>query len=324
LVFLVRVASVTVVFNSVQVVARHISALLAQTHPLTEIVIVDNGSCDGTPELLSREFPQVTVLELHENAGVGGAYAAGVEYAVGQGYDWIWLFDDDSLPQPEALHQLLEAQPIRHGNRVGAVACLPVNPETGRTYSGWLWRDRLVPVDPAVATQQYYFVDTVISSGTLLNRHAVEAVGLPIREYFMDFVDHEYNLRIRRAGFSIVVVRSSIMHHWIGKPRVVPFPDRSRLWSEQPAWRHYYMVRNQVATVCYALLTARAAMFLAASVMKQIGGILLLDCNKLPKLHMVLKGIADGLGRRLGKRVVPPKPTPQPPTAGGDIRTASC
>jgi GT2 family glycosyltransferase len=217
------VATITVALNGANVLAEHLGALLSQSRPVQEIVVVDNGSTDRTLDILRQRFPRVTLLPMTENLGVGAGFSTGLEYARQNGHDWFWLFDQDSTPVPGALEVLMKALGTIDDfmDKVGILACLPVEPDSGFEYSGLLWRDRLVPVPPDLARQPVYFVDSVISSGSLIRREVVEKTGLPRQDFFIDYVDHEYNLRIRRAGFKIAVVRDSVMYHRIGHPRPI-------------------------------------------------------------------------------------------------------
>jgi len=63
------IASVTIAYNAASVLPRQLDALLRQTRPLQEIVVVDNGSTDGTSRMLAERYPQVTVLRMAENLG---------------------------------------------------------------------------------------------------------------------------------------------------------------------------------------------------------------------------------------------------------------
>ena len=93
------VASVTIAYNAAVALPKQIEALLAQTFSLQEIIVVDNASTDGTSVMLAERFPQVKVLRMTENLGAAGAWAAGLTYAaLEEGNDWIWTFDDDSVP----------------------------------------------------------------------------------------------------------------------------------------------------------------------------------------------------------------------------------
>src|SRR5207245_1661508 len=95
----VSVASVTVSYNAARELPCQIEVLLRQTRPLQEIVVVDNASTDGTRAMLAERYPQITVLPMNENIGMAGAWAAGLSYAALQkGHDWVWTFDDDSVP----------------------------------------------------------------------------------------------------------------------------------------------------------------------------------------------------------------------------------
>jgi len=301
------VASVTVLRNPGALLRRHLEALLQQSRPLDEVIMVDNASTDGTRELLQREYPQVTFLPLPENTGVGGGFSAGLSDAVAKKHDWVWIFDQDSTPATDALEELLAALRLDNEFRrtAGVLASLSVDSETGIPSFGSLWKDRFVRVPSHSRLASKCLVDSVISSGSLVRREVVEKVGLPRADFFMDFVDHEYNLRIRRQGYTIAVIPRSVLHHTLGKPRLVKILGSTRLWSQQPAWRHYYMSRNDTFTIWHEFSNLRAKCFLLVRLLRRAIGILLLDSQKRAKLKMMWIGFWDGVRGRLGIRLTP-------------------
>src|SRR5262249_58123432 len=102
------VASVTLAYNAKTLVARQIEALLGQAESLREIIVVDNASSDGTAEFVAATYPNVTIIQLPANEGVGGGDSAGLQYAVYEkNHDWVWTLDQDSVPGPDALSKLL-------------------------------------------------------------------------------------------------------------------------------------------------------------------------------------------------------------------------
>jgi glycosyltransferase involved in cell wall biosynthesis len=84
---------------------RALASVRAQTVPPDEIIVVDDGSRDGTAEMLLRDFPEVTVIR-QDNAGVSAARNRGIERATG---DWIALLDSDDEWLPVKLERQLAA-----------------------------------------------------------------------------------------------------------------------------------------------------------------------------------------------------------------------
>lgn len=299
------IASVTVVYNGAGVLQQHLQSLRGQSRKLDEIIIVDNASVDGSGTSLTSQYPEVTVLKLAQNTGVGGGLSVGLDYAALQKkHDWVWIFDQDSVPEPNTLERLIQGlEYLDDGERKTAVlAPVCVHPETGMTSYGLAWRGaRLVPTaeDPS---QPVTLLDTVISSGSLVRREALETAGLPRADFFMDFVDHEHCLRLRRYGFEIAVVRDSRLRHSQGEPSKVSFLGRTKYWSDHIPWREYYMTRNEIFTMWkyYPRLAVKALLLYRLA--RHAIGILLFGKRKLDCLRMMHCGIEDGRAGRLGIR----------------------
>ncbi len=298
----VSVASVTVNANGGRFICNHWQALQAQKRPIDEIVVVDNGSTDGSTELLLQQSPKPTILSLGENLGVGAAFSAGLKYALGRGYDWVWLFDHDSQPAPDALKQLLEAhERLTPAHNIGILSCLPVHRETGAEYHGMVWRHRLCLAPESVTSSPVYFADSVASSGSLVRAEAVRKTGFPRDDFFIDYVDHEFNLRLRRHGYQIAVVRQSVLSHRIGQPRLVKLGRRQRVRGQEPSWRLYYAARNQTITVWHLTGGFWPRAFLLLDMCKRAGGVILWDPDKGRRLRCLLLGFFHGIANRRGK-----------------------
>lgn len=296
------IASVTVAYNGEGDLPRHLKGLLNQTVPLTEIIVVNNASTDGTLRLLSKEYPEVTVLDLGSNSGVGGGYAAGLAYAVNQKkYDWVWLFDQDSVPTPECLERLLATLNTEEGpdhtTAILAPTCL--HRSTMRDYPGLLWRNgwRKVPAEQSVT-----FVDAVISSGSLIRSEAIKRAGPPREDFFIDYIDLEHCLRLRSSGYRIAVVRDAILHHSLGAPRIVRLGSLSRVWADHVPWREYYKARNEVFTIWTHYPNFASKWSVVRRLIRHALGILLFGKEKIACLRMMCHGVVDGRAGRLGIR----------------------
>jgi GT2 family glycosyltransferase len=312
-----KIAGVIVTYNNGSNIGNLIEALLTQSKPIEEIIVVDNASSDDTAKIVKERFSQVVLLENASNTGVGGGYAQGMGYAYQKGYEWVWLLDGDSLPQASALEELAKAfaglRPTHP--KIGILASCPVNPLTNERYDGFLWRGRFMALPKGLAgCQEPFPVDSTVSSGCLVNRKVIKDVGLPRVDFFMDFVDHEYNLRVRRNGYEIIFVPASTIYHEMGKSPVVRsqiIRAIARLATKYPLvveapWRQYYIVRNQVYTFWHEFRNYKALFFCALGVMRMIMGMLLFnEKDKVKRIRYIILGLKDGFKGRLGKTVTP-------------------
>lgn len=231
----VRVAAAIATFNRRDVLCQCLRAMLAQTWPLDEIVVVDNASSDGTDAMVTAEFPSVRLVRLAENTGAAGGFAAGLEAGVAGGNDWVWVFNDDDIPEPEALATMLAAAAALPP-RTGIVGCARRD-AAGNPYGlGLRWRHRHIPVPPADPAGPPIRVDVVTFSGTLVRAELVRDVGVPKRQFFMMLEDLDYCLRVRDAGWQVQV---------LPRPLVTAYAMGSE--GSAPPWRGYYQTRNHLA-----------------------------------------------------------------------------
>lgn len=302
------IASVTVAYNAANQLPRQIEALRRQTRPLQEIIVVDNASTDATSALLAKRYPQVTVLKMPENLGAAGAWSAGLSYAaLEKRHDLVWTFDDDSLPDDDALQALLDGleRLSTMYPEIGIVAPLPVDRKTGSPYPPYLWREGFVKAPEEVLRQSVWLADVVIVSGSLVRRGMVQAIGLPRADFFMDVFDFEYCLRAESHGYKIGVINGARLVHEVGNIRQVRLPGYARRWSDQAPWREYYISRN-LAYLAWRLYPTRATKrYMARYLLIHALQVLLFSSKKLACLGKILQGFSDGLRATLGIRFRP-------------------
>jgi glycosyltransferase involved in cell wall biosynthesis len=92
--------------HEADIIAEAVAGLERQTRRPDALIIVDNGSTDGT---LDKAFPDwVTIVRNPENVGVSGSIRNGITYAFEHGFDWIYILDADSTPEPKAIENLVQ------------------------------------------------------------------------------------------------------------------------------------------------------------------------------------------------------------------------
>jgi GT2 family glycosyltransferase len=300
-------ASVTMAYNASEALPKQIEALLAQTFPLREIIVVDNASTDGTCAMLAERYPQVKVLRMTENLGAAGAWAAGLTYAAFEkGYDWIWSFDDDSVPDSTALETMVGGleESRRFGGKIGIAVPLAVS-RTGACYPPWFWREGFAKPTAEQIRQPIWFADLAMASGSLVQQEVVREIGVPRADFFMDVFDLEFCLRARSKGYKIAVISNAKLTHEIGNTREVRLFGSLRHWMTQPPWREYYISRNLTFLAWRLYPSFLTKMSITRYLAVHFGGVLLFSSDGLACAARIIQGFADGLRGRLGIRLRP-------------------
>lgn len=233
-----RIAAVVVAYNRRELLTEALTALLAQSRALDSIVVVDNASTDGSADAAEAAVPGADVLRLARNTGGAGGFAVGIERAITtHTADLVWIMDDDTIPSPTALAELLA---VRNGMRVAPVVMAskvlwtdgsdhPMNTPRRKPF---LRRSERLAAEGAgaVAVRSASFVSTLVDAG------AVRQSGLPIAEYFIWNDDFEFTARLLRSGTGVYCPQSIVVH----KTQALASTDGD------PGSRFYYEVRNKV------------------------------------------------------------------------------
>ena len=292
--------------NDAAEIVRAVDALLGQTRPPDAIIIVDNGSTDAT---LDRTFPkQVTVIRHGQNLGTSGAIRTGFTYGIEHEFDWVWIFDADSLPEPDALENLLtffERLPAAEQDNVCFLICQVAGENNFLLeFSG----SSIRPPSPE-AGADHTRCDSALWSGSLYRMAAVAKIGLPSADYVLDSAELEYGYRSRQLGFTSYMVHDSVLHHGVGRrPGVASRswgigPFKLRLYDGSPI-RCYYHVRNPIYFWLYQSehgglrqilhSVANSCAFAATFAIRPV--------TQRRQLVACLRGIWDGLTMHLERR----------------------
>jgi dTDP-4-dehydrorhamnose reductase len=245
------VCAVVVTYNRKLMLERCLAALAAQTMPVKHIVIIDNGSSDGTATMLSRRREtNLLVTSLPSNTGAAGGFSTGVKRAYETGADGIWVMDDDVFPDPDALEELLRAQASlvergaafaflvsvarSNGGQLTEVPDIDRRPN-GIGFPGWpeLIEDALIPVRGATF------------ASILLPRETLRHHGLPIASMFIFGEDREFTVRVTQDRPGFLVGRSKVVHarKIEGVLDIWTETDRTRLGYQ------WYLHRNTTSTM---------------------------------------------------------------------------
>jgi GT2 family glycosyltransferase/glycosyltransferase involved in cell wall biosynthesis len=184
----------------------------------TEVIVVDNGSRDGSVELVRERFPEVKLISLERNEGFAGGIARGIAESRGE---WIAVFNNDTTVEPDAVALMLEAG--RRDQRVGSVAAqMRFADRRAVLNSAGLELDRLgIAADRLVGDRvsghperEPYEVFGATGGAAIFRRAMLDQVGGFDETFFAFFEDADLAWRAQAHGWrALYAPRALVYHH---------------------------------------------------------------------------------------------------------------
>jgi GT2 family glycosyltransferase len=227
-------------WNGRQHLERCLPAVLAQTHPELEIVVVDNGSTDDSVALVSQEFPQVRLIANAENVGFAQANNQAIRAT---DTPYLATLNNDTRPEPTWLGHMLDVVEADAGIGMVAAKVLYMEPPhlvdsagIGLDRAGFAW-NRYNGQPDSPAEREPYEVFGPSAAAALYRREMLEDVGLFDESYFAYYEDVDLAWRARLMGWRCIYVPEARVYH-----------VHSATSRQGSPFKRYYLVRNKALT----------------------------------------------------------------------------
>jgi GT2 family glycosyltransferase len=209
-----KVSCIVLNWNGWRDTVECLAALKQCLYPQLDILVVDNGSTDGSTAKIKSSYSNIRLLESHKNLGFAGGNNLGIRYALAHDTDYIWLLNNDTKPAPDALNALINK--ALTDKKIGAVASVchyTGAPEKIEAWAGArvnLWigygRNSTVP-----RTDDWFH--SLNGTSLLVSRAALEDAGLLDEGFFLYWEDTEFCLRLRKRGWRLAAAPDSKILH---------------------------------------------------------------------------------------------------------------
>lgn len=234
-----RIATVVVTYNRKALLQENIDCLLNQTYSNHDIIVINNASTDGTTEWLDGiGNDRIIQINTKKNLGGAGGFQYGIRYAAEHNYDFVWVMDDDCMPEKNALYELLKAAKKLH-SKFGFLSSLV------RWKDGSLCRMNIQRKTVFKDLNDFEHDISQVSMASfvslLIPIQVVREVGLPIKEFFIWTDDWEYTRRISRKFKCFFVKKSIVIHKSSGNFGASIVRDSSSRLD-----RYKYIYRNDM------------------------------------------------------------------------------
>jgi len=217
---------------------KTVENVLSYANAVDQVYLYDNS--ETSHEHLFRHLTQqlnCVYIFNGNNRGIGAAINETARMAESEGADWLFTFDQDSKADAEMVPQMRKyIESIDYRDCIGIVAPRIVSPIDTR------------PDDSYIQEEPYImYVSTVIQSGALHNLSAFKKVGGYDERLFIDYVDFDYCVRCRLAGFVIAKIPGAAIYHQEDSPfEVQEINGSKRFMGKYSPQRYYYQCRNML------------------------------------------------------------------------------
>lgn len=253
------------------------------------IYVVDNGSTTGL-EILARleKREKVKVARLGYNLGIATALNHGVKVALESGANWILTLDQDTFLPSSSVQKMLDAYAVHpRKDKIGIIAPTHFDKESG--YQNRYLRGLKGPH----TTRQI-----VMSSGNLIKRSTFEKVPYYDDDLFIDYVDHDFCLKVKRVGLETIIAKEAQMAHSEGNIKRHIYGPISFFSHNYNPERQYYRARNRI--ILYRRHFGSWIWQDQEFAIKNLLKVLLVEQDAWKKVKAIWQGTIDGFLGRMG------------------------
>lgn len=233
------VYAIVVTYNGSHMIGRMLKSLQKTKYPNLKILVVDNGSSDGSAELVRKEFPTLEVLEFQPNRGFGGANNLATKHIVEQYKpDYvIWLNDDMEIVDPDWLAILVETAQRK---KAGVIGCKLIFPDKRIQYAGGFFHPFKITTHRGLFESDSGQYNDEIEVGYvngacfMIHKNVIEKIGLIDEGYYpIYFEEADYCARAKRNGFKIIYTgKTRIIHYTSATSKKEDNEKRYKIWEK--------------------------------------------------------------------------------------------
>ena len=295
-----KVAIILVNWNSLQYTIDCIESLEQVTYRDFDMIVVDNGSTDGSAVKLKEKFNNIILLQSDQNLGFTGGNNLALRYAMEQGYLYSMLLNNDTFVDPGFLEVLvtymdnhsntgiIQPKIYFHHNR-------SVLWNAGSYFNSWLGRAFTSGYDQPSSpdSEKIKEVAWITGCAFFTRNRILQESGLLAENLFIYFEDVDLSFRIKSAGYKLIYHPAAIIYHIAGASSKKTVPGKDGFLN---ASVHYYNVRNRIWILKKYTPLIKAPTVCLFNFFYLLGMIIYFIIRfRFNKLKAVLKAIKDGL-----------------------------
>jgi len=292
-----KIAIIIVNWNGKADTLECLASLSADTYASKQIIVVDNGSRDDSAAAIRAAFPAVMVLETGKNLGFTGGNNAGINVALTQGIDYVYLLNNDTTTEPDALQALVSAAEMHP--KYGLLT--PVIHYYDAPEDAWFAGSQLdLSLGTAVHdnsrvpayTAEPFQIPWASGCAMLVRADLMRRLGGFDDRYFLNWEDVDLSLRVYGAGSSIGLVPAARIYHKVGRSFA----------AAKGAGRYYHVRNNLLLLSLHGGSTVRHAMrsVVTQRLRENLRAVKNRQMTLIEAVSVILRAVRDHSQRRYG------------------------
>jgi rhamnosyltransferase len=265
-----KLAGVVVLYEPDDSLLKNIDSYITY---LDKLYVIDNSK-ESHKELFNNKKIDYTFY--NDNKGIAKALNDGCKKAINDSFEWILTMDQDTYVPSEALDEMIKYIKKNDTSKDGIIT---------------VWHES--NLDTVRPKEKIDYPLDEMTSGEILNLNIFKKIGEFREDFFIDGVDMEYNLRLKKNGYRIVRLNNVSINHNLGNVTYHKLFGKTFLCTNHSAMRNYYMQRNYryineaykdiAPEFCDMLIHIKLRLF----------KIIMFENNKIAKIKAIFKGIKD-------------------------------
>lgn len=243
-----KIAVVILNWNGKEDILECLASVKKIDYPNYEIVLVDNGSVDGSADAISKQYPAITLLQTGENLGYAGGNNVGIRWALEQGADYILLLNNDTIVATDLLSAFINATNLLpSGSILGAKIYFYDNPDT-LWFAGGRWRSESNSFEhlgygqpDSIEFNHKTEVDYITGCALFADAATFKEVGLLGEDFFLTYEETDWCYRAGAKDHKCIVIPEAKLWHKVSSsfggadsPLVNYFMTRNKLlWAKK-------------------------------------------------------------------------------------------
>ena len=271
-----------VLYNPDQTVSGNIRTY----HPYIDRLYAADNSDRPDETILSaiRKIEDSIYIPLNGNHGIGAALNLAARMAIASGYQWLLTMDQDTRVSGNIIAMMARGLRQYRKHEIGMIACRYTHRDLYVEKKGPHFNELLV----------------TITSGSLLNLQAYQKTGPFMEKLFIDQVDHEYCMRLKKNHYKVIQANDAVLDHHMGnkKKHAIGYcPHYNPV-------RRYFITRNRFFVAwMYRKEFPRFYRYEMFSFIKELAGILIYENDKYSKLRNIVLGFIDFKNNNFGRNL---------------------